>query len=456
LFLGGSVAAAVAASSLADPATAAQASSRARADGLKAGTGLTAGAGKAPISIPSSLLPLDSFTTVHDDLYVRVLLLENGPDRFALAVLDLTSINDPGAITGIEKVISQAAVIPAGNILVSVTHSFSAPHVNSTTGLTGTELTQAEGYLKLIMDATTTAVTSAVTSLTPARVGYGTGTSDVNVNRNVYTADGWWLGTGETGPSDKSVRVTRIDDLAGNPIAVLANYNVQSSVMMESVMNDGALPITADLAGATVQHVEQPHGNDVVGFFLCGACGDQAPAFVSKRYTIDKDLKWSQVDAHDAGWLLLTVQGERLGTEVVRVSQAINTSEGRSGLPLRLVTGSVTGAEVAQDTDLKPTKSYVWTPDGTATVPIRILQVGDGVFVGAEPELSTDTALAIKEHSPFPYTNVISNLEGGAKNMADAWNYDHITYESLDSFYAKGTAEIVAAKVGQMLNSMRG
>ena len=43
------------------------------------GTGnLKVGAGKSAISIPDSLLPLDNFTTVHDDLYVRVLLLQNG------------------------------------------------------------------------------------------------------------------------------------------------------------------------------------------------------------------------------------------------------------------------------------------------------------------------------------------------------------------------------------------
>jgi len=52
----------------------------------------------------------------------------------------------------------------------------------------------------------------------------------VNVNRDVLTADGWWLATGAAGPSDKSVGVTRFDDLSGNPIAVLVNYSVQCSV----------------------------------------------------------------------------------------------------------------------------------------------------------------------------------------------------------------------------------
>src|SRR5580692_7545663 len=206
VFLGGSVAAVVAASSLAATATAAAASTTA---GPSAGTGLKVGAGKAPISIPASLLPTpDGFTTVHDDLYARVLLLGSGADRFALAVYDLTSINDADAITEIAAIISKAAGVSAANTIVSVTHSFSAPHFNGTSGRTGTALTEAQGLLNQLLAATTTAVNDAVSGLTDARVGYGTGKCDVNVNRNVETADGWWLGTGEAGPSDKSVRVT--------------------------------------------------------------------------------------------------------------------------------------------------------------------------------------------------------------------------------------------------------
>lgn len=148
-------------------------------------------------------------------------------------------------------------------------------------------------------------------------------------------------------------------------------------------MAGGDLPITADLAGAAVQHVEKQYGGEVVGFFLVGSCGDQAPAFRSKRYTIDKDKKWSQVDAQDAGWLLLTVQGERLGTEAVRVSETIRTSGGGSGSTVRLLTDTVTVDTMAMGHPTGPTKTYDFTPTGTADVPVWILQLGNGVFVGS-------------------------------------------------------------------------
>ncbi|MEU6256741.1 hypothetical protein [Streptomyces sp. NPDC047043] len=439
-FLNGSIAATVAAASLASGTGAAQA----------AQASLKAGAGRAAIGIPSSLLPLDGFTTVHDDLHVRVLLVESGSRRIALVVLDLTSISAE-AIARIRAVVSKAAGVAPDDIVVTVTHTFSAPHVQASSSSAG-----AAQYVQNITAATSTAVAAAVTSLQPARVGYGTGKCDVNVNRDVRTADGWWLGTGEAGTSDKSIGVTRFDDLNGEPIAVLMNYSVQSSVMMESVMANGDLPISADLAGAAANHLEKQYGGDVVGFFLVGSCGDQSPAFRSKRYTIDKDGQWSQADAKDAGWILLTVQGERLGTEAVRVSETIKTSGPPAGATLRLLTDTVTVDTVTMGHPTAPTTSYDFTPTGTADVPIWILQVGDGVFVGVAPELSTDTALGIKKHSPFPHTAVMSMLEGGAKNMAEAQSYARITYEAMDSSYAQGAAETVAAKIGDLLRSLRG
>lgn len=162
-FLSSSVAAAVTAASLSKAAEA-QASD---------GTGLKVGAGRAAIGIPSSLLPLDNFTTVHDDLYVRILLLEDGSRRVALTVLDLTSISAE-AISAIRAVITKAAGVATADIVVTVTHTFSAPHVQSTSTSMGTAQ-----YVEQIKQATSTAIAAAVKGLKAARVGYGTGECDV-------------------------------------------------------------------------------------------------------------------------------------------------------------------------------------------------------------------------------------------------------------------------------------
>ncbi|MBT2412464.1 hypothetical protein J7I94_18150 [Streptomyces sp. ISL-12] len=434
-FLGGSVAAAAATAAGGAWAVAADAETGGGSDGLRVG------AGRAVIELPSSLLPLDGFTTVHDDLYVRVLLVHGAERSVALVVLDLTSISSEG-VAALRTIVSDAADVEPADILMTVTHTFSTPHIQPCSGV-------SSPFMAQVSQAASTAVAAAVTSLRAGRVGHGSGECDVNVNRDVLTADGWWLGTGESGTSDKSVGVTRFDDADGNAIAVLVNYAVQSSVMLDSVMASGDHPVTTDLAGSAVAHVEKQFGGDTVGFFLVGACGDQAPAFRSKRYTVDKDRNWSQTDASDAGWLLLTVQGERLGTEVVRVTRAIRTG---SDSTLELVTSSVTVGAVQQGRATAPTKEYTFTPDGTAEVPLWALQIGNGVFTGVAPELSAETGLSIKKHSPFAYTTVLSMLDGGAKNMADSRSYARITYEAVDSAYAQGSAERVATKIGDLLH----
>ena len=44
----------------------------------------------------------------------------------------------------------------------------------------------------------------AARSLRPAKIGFGSGFSSVNVNRDVLTANGWWLAPVDAGPSNKT------------------------------------------------------------------------------------------------------------------------------------------------------------------------------------------------------------------------------------------------------------
>ncbi|MEU4659441.1 hypothetical protein AB0G32_36860 [Streptomyces sp. NPDC023723] len=411
-------------------------------------TGLRVGAGKAKFTPDASVLPLDNFTSVHDDLHVRVLLVESGSRSFALAVLDLTSISAE-AVALMRTAVTDATGIASEDIMVTVTHCFSAPHVAASTASAG-----AAAYVRGIAAATRTAVAAAVENLRDAQVGYGSGSADVNVNRNVLTADGYWLGVNEQGQSDDGVYVARFNDLDGDPIAVLTNYNVQSCVMQDAKMADGNLPITADLAGAATAHVEEQYPG-AVGFWLVGACGDQFPAYRAKRYTIDKDKGWTYgVDLQDAGFALLTAQGERLGNEIVRVAQAITRYESGRNVSVRLLTDSVSATQMTTDHPTGPVRSATYTPTTSVDIPLWVFQVGKGVFAGVAPELSTSTATAIRTASPFSSTFVMSMFEGGAKNMPDRWNYDHYTYEARDGFYLKGTAEKVAARIERLVKSL--
>ena len=195
----------------------------------KGGDQLQAGAGKAEISIPVSIYQAEGFNDIHDPLHARVVLFKTKRKSMVLVVMDLTSIGED-QITEIRTAITQVSGVAAEDIVVTVTHHFSGPHVGS--GPPGSTPSPDENtWIANIVSACTTACTAAVDELQKARIGYGIGRCDVNVNRNLLTAQGYDLGANDNGPSDKTVEVARIDDVNGNPIAILTNYSVQSSVM---------------------------------------------------------------------------------------------------------------------------------------------------------------------------------------------------------------------------------
>ena len=427
----------------------------------KGGDELHVGAGKAELKIPKPVYEAEGYANIHDPLYVRVVLAKARKKSLAIVVFDLTSINDSDVFTQLRSAITKVSGIPGKDTVFSVTHMFSGPHVNGAP-MPGQTATPDEGkWISNIVAATTAATKDAVKGMKKARVGYGTGRCGVNINRNLLTNEGWYLGPNSEGPSDKTVEVARFDDEAGDPIAILTNYSVQSSVMGASGMGPNSstsgnskypYQVTADLAGANAAWVEGQY-DGVVAPFLCGATGDQQPIFRSLELLINKELVTSTEDAGAAGFLLLKVQGQLLGMEVVRVAESIDT---KPTSDLHLVATSITVPILGRRTTPNaPTKAHLtYPPDGTAPLLVWVFRIGDGVFAGTPPELSTPTLEKIRKNSPFEHTFVMGMFEGGAKSMPDRWNFKHATYAAQDANWAPGDAEKYIEFVRPIIRSL--
>jgi hypothetical protein len=414
-----------------------------------------AGAGKAAIELPKELFPFpgEQFSVEHDKLQTKVVLLDNGANRIALAVIDATSLSDD-VIDLTRQIINKTAHVAPANIVVSASHTFSAPHVPPARQTE--RVHERELMVKALTDAIQKSIDDAVAGLQEARVGFGTGMSNVNLSRDMESKDGWWLGANEQGASDKSVGVIRIDNRQGEPIAVLLNYAVQASVMAESAAPDGGRYVTADLAGAATRYVEQQYGDKAVSLFLVGAAGDQSPAYVANRYTMDKNLKPGRTDVGNAGFLLLDLQAERLGAEAVRVSEGIHTQS--AATPLRVVQDSLMLPELASSPNpaaRHATREYKYEVRGQSAMPYWIVQIGDIVCVGVQVELSAKTGAAIKAQSPFKNTFVMTMVNGAAKYLPDAEAFDKFSYEAQGARYAKGSAEKFTAQVVEHLQRLR-
>ena len=415
----------------------------------------TAGAGRAEIALTADMLPIDNFTTILDPLQARVLLLDSAGKRVAIAVIDQTSIGGD-TVAEYKAIVAEQAKVDPANIWIVASHSFSAPHVFG--GRSGGPPPDqgAMRYKAALQGALRDAASLAAKSLRAARVGTSVGSSDINVNRNVLTSEGWWHGNNEAGQSDKSVRLVRIEGADKSPIAVLLNYAVQSSVMDQTGGVNGGKGVTSDLGGAAVQHIEQQLGGKSVAMFLTGAAGDQAPHAKALRPVYDKDGKFQQMSPLANGYSFVAQQGGQLGAEAVRQAGAVKPA-GRAPV-LAVVNGSVTLD--AQDRprslgQIKPTRSYTYPVKGKAEAPYSLMRIGDIVLVGVQAELNAATGIAIQRRSPFKQTLVVTMVNGAAKYLPDASGYRDITYQAMNSSYAPGGAELLADRIVADLRTLK-
>lgn len=413
---------------------------------------LIAGAGKAEIKLPDSFFPSEGFVTVHDPLHVRVLLLENR-EKIAVVSIEMTSLSDD-VISEIHEVVSKETGVASGHVLACAAHTFSAPHFKPRPMCESEEdlckNAQLWGALKT---ALIEACAQAVGSNTKVTFGSGNGQCGIGINRDMLTREGWWLGSDESGATDPTVTVLRFNRENGQPLAVLFVANVQPSVMDGSQLESGGKAVSSDLAGAASTFIETQLGQ-AVAFYLIGSAGDQAPALKSKYQYLDKNGSLQVEDIHEKGFTIAELLGKRLGIEVVNTVRMITCLPLPEPFHFERHTVCFHSQQWNRDIhSIHPCKEYTFLPAEDRDEPLGILKLGDSLLVGVRPELCAVTGLQIKENSPYPVTAVLTMFDGGAKYMPDDSSYARITYEAMNSPFARGSAELLCEKLKQLLSN---
>ncbi|MGM9521402.1 MAG: hypothetical protein ACI3VB_02870 [Oscillospiraceae bacterium] len=416
---------------------------------------LYAGAGRAAINIPDAAFPtlVEGYTGVHDAPCVRVLILKSDDVRFVLANFELVSLNDD--IDAFKKLISEKADIPEANIWICVTHSLPTPHlVKPVSDITADERKRFDLLHKTVEDALILAVDDAAAGIREAKFAFGSGRCDINVNRNIDSVDGVWLGCNDEGPSDKSVPIYKFEDLDGNVIAILFNYNAQCSIMDDSRTADGGRLVSADLSGSASAFVEQEFPG-AVAMYALGAGGDQAPGFKGYRTVRGRGGVLRNIDLHEAGYILVELLGERLGQEVVFAAERLECTELTAPLRTGRRSFKYSGQYIPDMRSIRPCKEYVYIPESDVETPVEVLQIGEAALVGVKPEICVRTVMELKENSPYGMTGLMTFVNGGAKYMPEEDMYEKITFQSINSRFAAGTAEKFAGDILKLLNDVK-
>ena len=405
---------------------------------------MKAGAAGSPLRFPEKFFPVEGFSKQIDELHARVLVLEKDA-RYAMLVLEMTSL-PPDEIDALNAILKEET--GAQHCFSLVTHTFSAPHFMPDHMLKTEEERQKKQQLRsAVYGAVREAAREAAAQLQPVKMAIGAGECMVNSPRDVETPGGWWIGNNGPGPVDHTMTAVCLKAESGRDAAVLIHYPVQSSVLDGSRLSAGGKAVSGDLAGIMAERVEKELGCPV--FFLIGAAGDQAPREKAVGFTIGPDGAVLPTDRADEAIPVcreLAVEMAEAALKALADAKDVSCEK----LIWRQAEVTVPAKKIERDLHkLRPTRTPPYEPDGETLQTVDLFQIGEWKLIGVKPELNCVTALQICKGDEN--VKVVTLWNGGAKYMADAASCERITYESQNSSFMKGAAELLAETARKLI-----
>jgi neutral ceramidase len=426
--------------------------------------GLRVGAARLDITPATDPAHPPSGRYAHEKLYLRAVVLDNGAARAALIGADQGMLPE-SVWEAASKGVAAELDCPVENIVLSATHSHSAWGRGGSPFRRGggPPTPDADAPPPPIVGTILDAVKQAKAKLQPARVGFGTGRSYLNVSRDNIDADThlWTQAPNLDGPSDKTVAVIQFESLEGEPIAVYMTYAMHP-------VNGFLSEITsADFCGAASRHVERAYGDRVVAVFAQGASGDQNPLYlrtstsvmasrydapitgsVMTREPIEAPLRDGRVKAHeadprdlDALEEVMQSEGVLLGEEVIRVMTNTRRMDPAPALSAAQTTLTCPGRKRLDSAREGTPGEY---EDGDPVhFRLGLLRIGDIALCSVNAEIYTVIGQKLKAASPLAHTLLVTIANGRANSgyVPNDAAFGEYTFQVLGSRLKPGCAE---------------
>lgn len=221
-----------------------------------------------------------------DDLYARALVLDDGKNQIALVVVD-SCMMPRDFLDPIKRMAQETTGIPVGNIMISATHTHSAP---AAMGVLGSRADEA--YKSFLAPQIVRAITMAHKNKVAARIGWTAFQDDEHTfcRRWIYQPDKMLMDPfgdktvranmhpghknpnviGPSGPVDTAITLLSVQTDKGKPLAVFANYSMHYY---------GSPAVSADYYGHFCNALNQNilanyPGSNCISFMSQGTSGD--------------------------------------------------------------------------------------------------------------------------------------------------------------------------------------
>jgi hypothetical protein len=394
---------------------------------LRAGAGkvsITPTADEFPYSVPNE----KDFVGVHDDIYARAIVLQDGDsqNRIAIVSVEVTTIPDAGRVV---KEVAEAAGVPVSSAIVSATHTHSVPLVFFHGGEPN-RIQKEE--MERVRQGAVQAVRDAVSHLQPARISFARGEAWVNVNNGEQA--GLTTGYDPKGPSEKTLDVVRIETQGVQPLALLVNYASHAEVMFRSVTKGNGYEVTGDLPGAVSRILEGNAAGAPIVLYSAGAEGDQSTIFKSFQYAGSLPAR----DEGAAGWGLLGAQANQLASAVVDTVHGMKA--GTSNVTFRAASGAVTCPGQRLRLDDQTGKATVQDAP-PVTIPLSLIRINDIAIAGVGGDVGSEIGRKIRTGLPAPNTIVMTMLAGAVGYIFPDANYERPGHGLMGSPLKPGCAE---------------
>jgi neutral ceramidase len=423
---------------------------------------------------------------IHDELYARCLVLDDGATRLAIVVVDSTLISRE-SYDAAKRIVHEHTGLSMDHMLMSATHTHSAP-----AAVSQTQIEPDEEYVKFLTVKMADCVDGAVKNLVPAKVGWGIG----KVPEYVFSRR-WKMRSGAippnpfggvdqvvmhpqplstdllgpAGPTDPEVAFLSLQSKEGKPIALLANYSLHYV---------GGVPegeVSADYFGVFSNRIRQLLGAEnldspFVGILSNGTSGDifwvnpRREQLISPPYT--QMQRVANLVAAEVYRVYLTIEHhdwvpiEMLETEIqlgVRFPSPGETAHAER------IMADATYPVVASPLDRNKALEQFYARETvllskypkTVRRPLQALRIGDLAILGIPNEVFAETGLELKQKSPFKPTFTIS-LAGGYSYLPPAQQHKlggFETWRARHSFLEIDAAEKIVDRLLELLAKLR-
>ena len=200
--------------------------------------------------------PNRPFIDVHDNLYVKAVVVSNPKNNITLLTFDCIGLLYPQLEAIRSKIKVEVPSINTDHIVMSSTHTHSGPDV---VGIWGKDLMHSgvnDKHMQLIVDRAVEAIKEAVQVRKPVTISFGSGSF----------GEDWVKNISEPGEIDRSVSVIKFSALNGKNIAMLTNFACHPTIM-----DDASTAASSDYVWGYYHYLDSAQGG--VNMFLQGAIG---------------------------------------------------------------------------------------------------------------------------------------------------------------------------------------